>query len=37
MKIITEETEAFFKGQRSAEDVARNIQNRAQLYVNENM
>lgn len=37
MKIITEESEAFFKGQRNAKDVAGIIQNRAQVYVNENM
>ena len=34
--IITEETEAFFKGQKSAEDTAGIIQNRIQIYVNEN-
>jgi len=34
--IINEEVEAFFSGQKSAADVAGNIQNRAQLYVNEN-
>lgn len=37
MNIITEEAEAFFKGQRTAQDVAGNIQNRVQVYVNENM
>lgn len=34
--IITEETEAFFKGQKSAADTAAVIQNRIQIYVNEN-
>lgn len=34
--IITEETEAFFKGQKSAKDTADIIQNRIQIYVNEN-
>ncbi|MCM1111759.1 MAG: extracellular solute-binding protein [Muribaculum sp.] len=37
LKIITEEAQAFFKGQRSAQDVAGVIQSRAQVYVNENM
>ncbi len=36
-KIITEEVEAFFTGQKSAADVAKIIQSRAQIYVNENM
>ena len=35
-KIITEESEPFFKGQKSAKDVAGVIQNRIQIYVNEN-
>lgn len=34
--IITEEAEAFFKGQKSAADVANVIQSRIQVYVNEN-
>ena len=34
--IITEEAEAFFKGQKSAADVANVIQSRVQVYVNEN-
>lgn len=34
--IITEEAEPFFKGQKSAADAARIIQNRIQTYVNEN-
>lgn len=34
--IITEETEPFFKGQKSAADTAAVIQNRIQIYVNEN-
>lgn len=36
INIITEETEPFFKGQKSAKDVAGVIQNRVQIYVNEN-
>lgn len=36
INIITEETEPFFKGQKSATDVASVIQNRVQIYVNEN-
>lgn len=34
--IITEEADPFFKGQKSAADVADIIQNRIQIYVNEN-
>ena len=34
--IITEEAEAFFKGQKSVADVANIIQSRVQVYVNEN-
>ena len=34
--IITEEAEAFFKGQKSVADVAGVIQSRVQVYVNEN-
>lgn len=34
--IITEETEAFFKGQKTAKETADIIQNRIQIYVNEN-
>lgn len=37
LNIINEEAEAFFKGQRTAADVAGIIQNRVQVYVNENM
>ena len=37
MSIINEEAGAFFKGQRTARDVAGIIQNRVQVYVNENM
>lgn len=33
--IINEEAEGFFAGQKSADEVARNIQNRASIYVNE--
>lgn len=36
MRIIEEETAAFFSGQKSAKDVADIIQSRAQIYVNEN-
>lgn len=34
--IMTEETAAFFKGQKSAKETADIIQNRIQIYVNEN-
>ena len=34
--IITEEAEPFFKGQKTAEEVANIIQNRIQVYMNEN-
>lgn len=34
--IITEDAEAFFTGQKSAQEVADIIQSRAQIYVNEN-
>ena len=33
--IINEEAEGFFAGQKSADEAARNIQNRASIYVNE--
>lgn len=36
MNIVNEEAQAFFKGQKSAKDVAGVIQSRVQLYVNEN-
>lgn len=36
INIVTEESEAFFKGQKSAADTAAVIQNRIQIYVNEN-
>ena len=36
MTIISEEAEAFFKGQKSAAEVAAIIQSRAQIYVDEN-
>lgn len=36
LSIIQEESQAYFEGQKKAEDVARIIQSRAQLYVNEN-
>lgn len=35
--IITEESAAFFEGQKSVQDVVTIIQSRAQIYVNENM
>lgn len=37
MNIIYEEAESFFRGQKSAEDVAGLIQNRVQLYLHERM
>lgn len=36
MTIVTEETESFFQGQKTAADVAAIIQSRVQIYVNEN-
>lgn len=36
VNIVTEEAEAFFKGQKSAKEVTDLIQNRVQLYINEN-
>lgn len=36
MQIISEETEAYFKGQKSAKETADIIQNRAKIYVSEN-
>ena len=36
MNIVTEEAGAFFAGSKSAKEVAGTIQNRVQLYVNEN-
>lgn len=36
MNIISEETGAFFEGQKGAKDAADIIQNRVQIYVNEN-
>lgn len=36
MEIISEESEAFFKGQKTVDDVAGIIQSRVQIYVNEN-
>ena len=35
MAIISEEAEAFFNGQRTAEDAAAMIQSRASIYVSE--
>lgn len=37
LSIVREEAEAFFKGQKSAQDVAGIIQSRVKIYVNENM
>ena len=34
--IVDEEVQAFYSGQKSAQDAAAMIQNRVQLYVNEN-
>jgi hypothetical protein len=34
-KIISEDTAAYFSGQKSAEEIAKLIQNRVSLYVNE--
>lgn len=36
MQIVEEETAAFFNGQKNAKDVAKIIQSRVQIYVNEN-
>ena len=36
LQIINEEVPAFFEGQKSAKDVAGIIQNRVQLYLDEN-
>lgn len=36
LNIITEEAEAFFTGQKSAQEVAEIIQSRVQIFVNEN-
>ncbi len=36
MEIIAEEAEAYFAGQKNAKEVADIIQNRIQVYVNEN-
>ena len=36
MNIINEEMDAFYTGQKTAQEVAKTIQNRAQLYVDEN-
>ena len=35
VQIVTEEAQAFFAGQRSAEDVAKLVQSKANIYVNE--
>jgi len=36
MNIIREEAAAYFEGQKSAEEVAKIIQSRVKIYVNEN-
>ena len=36
LNIINEEAAAYFKGQKKAEDVAKIVQSRAEIYVNEN-
>ncbi|MBO4807550.1 MAG: hypothetical protein J5537_00805, partial [Lachnospiraceae bacterium] len=36
VKIITEETEAYYEGQKSADDVCAVIQSRANMYLSEN-
>ncbi len=36
LNIIKEEMDAFYSGQKSAQDVAKIIQSRAQVYVDEN-
>ena len=33
--LILEQVEAFFQGQKSVDDVARIIQNKATIYINE--
>jgi hypothetical protein len=35
MKIIYEQTDAFFSGQKSAEEVAKLVQGKLSIYVNE--
>lgn len=37
IEIITEETQAFFSGQKSAQEVADIIQNRVNIYINETL
>ncbi len=37
IRIINEEAGAYYSGQKSVEDAAGLIQNRIQVYVNENM
>lgn len=36
INIVNEEMDAYFTGQKSAQEVAKIIQNRAQIYVDEN-
>ena len=36
MDMIEEEVQAFYAGQKTAEDVAQTIQSRVQVYVDEN-
>ena len=35
LKIVTEQAEAFFAGDKTAEEVAKLIQSKANIYVNE--
>ena len=37
LEIITEDTQAFFKGQKSVDEVCASIQSRITIYINENM
>lgn len=37
LDIISEDTQAFFKGQKSVDDVCASIQSRVTIYINENM
>ena len=35
MKVINEEVQAYFEGQKSVDDIAKMIQSRVKIYVNE--
>jgi len=37
MDIISEETQAFFSGQKSAQETADIVQNRVNIYINETL